>query len=322
MKLIVRPRLHLGLISMHSRGVRKNGGIGFAIQEPSGILEIQKSTSFSFEDVRPVPFADAEINQLRTIVEAVAGEHSLRSSIHVRLRGALRTHVGMGSGTAVRLGVLEALFLSNDASISRHELISRSLRGGTSGIGINTYFSGGLLLDLGVPDDKAGFAPSSSARNVALPLSLCGVPLAKWPLCLCVPRFLSPKSQQEEIEFFSRSTPVAPASSFEAAYLALFGIYASAKEGNYSAFCRSIAALQKTQWKRQEWQEYGADLCELAEALNSLGATAVGMSSLGPMLYCFGSERALTAVCREAERINCDVIRTCPCNEGRTLLVE
>ena len=304
---------------MHNGGARKNGGIGLALTEPRGILHITESDNIGFEDHRENPLAESEMEELLGIMESVSVKFALGTRVHVVLDGNLQTHVGMGSGTAIRLGVLEGLFCINQRTMSRKELIQESNRGGTSGIGINTYFSGGLVLDLGVQNNDDVFLPSSQATSPSVPLSFPSVPVPDWSLCLCIPQFIPPKSREEERDFFVRTTPIVAMDSFRASYEAIFGVYAAVVEGNFSAFCRSIRGLQETRWKKQEWSEYGWELHEITIRLQELGAEVVGMSSLGPMLYCFGAGLALERIGRKAMALNCEIIVTRPYNFGREI---
>ena len=88
----------------------------------------------------------------------------------------------------------------------------------------------------------------------------------------------------------------------------------------FSSFCRAIEAIQATTWKKLEWFEYGDSLRNLASLLRDQGADAVGMSSIGPMLYCLGNEDAMTHITQLGEALNCDIIRTVPSNSGRTFV--
>src|SRR5579862_8330475 len=65
----VHPRLHLGLISMHEGGSRKNGGIGFAIEEPTATVHLESDSTVSVADARPRPLSQDEI---RAIEQAAA----------------------------------------------------------------------------------------------------------------------------------------------------------------------------------------------------------------------------------------------------------
>jgi beta-ribofuranosylaminobenzene 5'-phosphate synthase len=315
----VQPRVHLGLISMHAGAIRRNGGIGFAVAAPNARISIRRSNDLQVVDERRFAFSGSEIAQLEDTVRRAMVEDELRFGADVRITGELRTHVGMGSGTALRLGILEGIYTLYSIAAERERLIKRSRRGGTSGVGINTYFSGGLVLDLGIPQDGAAYGPSSRANPTRPPIALPALEIPEWSLCLCVPRSIRPKTQEEEVEFFARTAPLSPEASFRAAYEALFNLYASAAEADYIAFCGAVDAMQRTEWKAKEWYEYGATLNALRVNLSSLGARCVGMSSLGPMLVCFGDPSRLCEIPRHADALDCDVISTIPRNRGRSI---
>ena len=318
--ITVKPRIHICLLSMQKGGVRKNGGVGFAINSPVARLVVRQSNDFSYSEVRPKGFEEEQVEELLLILKSAAKRHSLGDAIHVTVDGQFRTHVGMGSDTAIRLAALEGMFYLNERKIGRNELVRLSRRGGTSGIGINTYFSGGLVLDLGISRDNVPLAPSAQIHPRALPLRLPTVSMASWPIRLCIPKCIPVKSRQEEADFFTRTTPIPRQEAFEASYEAIFGVYASAWERDFTGFCRSISALQQTSWKRQEWEQYGCELGNIGGMLRELGASAVGLSSLGPMLYCFGDGTTLVRISENAHDLRCEVYETLPSNSGRDIV--
>ncbi len=318
-RIIVRPRIHLGLLSMHEGAPRMNGGIGFAVEGPVAEITVTEAEQSTIYDERSQPMALAEIAQLSERSERFISDYELKRSGKIRILGEMRTHVGMGSATAIRLGVIEAIGLLNQRQFSKECLIGASGRGGTSGVGINTYFSGGLICDLGHLGDGRSYAPSSRSTPSQIPLALPSVAMPIWPMLLCVPRFISPKNQEEEVDFFQRTTPLSATNSFEASYVALFEIYAAAVEGNYKAFCKGINQMQHTAWKQAERAEYGAPLHILSQKLFEQGADCVGMSSLGPMLFCFADYVRLKSIANFAESSNCDVFWSSPANTGRVV---
>ena len=316
----VRPRLHLGLISMHQGGARRNGGIGFAIEAPGVSLRFAPSERFLCDDRRARPLNDTESRQLGEVMEAAQRAYSLPTCVSVFIEGAMPTHCGFGSGTGIRLACLEGLFAINGRELEQPEIISLSGRGGTSGIGINTYFHGGLVLDLGVgAGSDAQFLPSSSAVVHRMPLTLGRIDFPDWTIGLCIPRACRPKTQAEELDFFRRSTPLPQAASFEAAYHAVFGLYAAVAEADYGAFCQAVDVMQTTRWKQLERLEYGDDLERADRFLRSKGADCVGMSSLGPLLFFLASDHDLRRIQETADANGCDVMIVKPSNRGRTM---
>ena len=320
MRVDFQPRLHLGLISMHAQAKRRNGGLGFAIADPTGRVTSRSAPGFSFIDLRQVPLSKGEINRIEEAVTDAREIYNLEHNIQAEFDGDLLTHVGMGSGTAIRLAVLESLFALNDHEVSPAEPVKCSHRGGTSGIGIRTYFDGGFVFDLGVAQQVGGHMPSSQATASKPPLVLHQLEMPDWPLCLVVPNGLAPKTQAEEIAFFERVTPLRDRDSFEAAYHALFGVSAALMEADYERFCSAVKDLQSTRWKSLEWDEYENGLNDRADRLRALGVDCVGLSSLGPMLFAFGDEATLARVAADADHLNARIIQTRPYNQGRRLL--
>jgi beta-ribofuranosylaminobenzene 5'-phosphate synthase len=305
---------------MHEGGPRKNGGIGFSIEDPTAIVGVQSSGQLTIRDERLKPLGQLELNELVRDVEIILIENELDPAA-ITIAGSVQTHMGMGSGTAMRLAILEALFTLNGFSCSKSELVEQSRRGGTSGVGVASYFTGGMILDLGRPGDGLPSFPSSqSDRRLAPATTLPMLEMPNWPLCVCVPTNVRAKTQQEEVDFFARVLPLNIEDSYRSCYEAVFGIYASVKDRDYEAFCRAIISMQTTAWKALEWNEYGDALQSLKRNLESLGVDCVGMSSLGPSLFCFAPPKILRRLVETQSSLNCEIIQTRPNNAGRVLL--
>jgi beta-ribofuranosylaminobenzene 5'-phosphate synthase len=318
-RIVASPRIHLGLISMHSSAPRRNGGVGFSIIDPAVAIEIRAGHPFSINDDRAHPFSDLELLDLANIVQGVLTQNGISPAAKVTITGSMRTHVGMGSGTAIRLAVIEAMHLLQNATPSWSQLIEKSRRGGTSGIGTATYSSGGMVFDLGSRNENGPMIPSSQAIRGRAPSTLPPIAMPDWPLGICLPNAIRSKTQDEEVDFFARVTPLSAAASYRASYEALFGVYASVKDQDYDGFCRAVNLMQETEWKQLEWREYDAALQILRDGLVRCGADCVGMSSLGPLLFCFGNSRVLERIAHEEERLDCTVRLTRPNNSGRHL---
>lgn len=319
LKIAVYSRLHLTLLAMHSGEYRINGGIGFAIADPACELVFSGAPNFSIDDQRTDPLLPNELERLSSILHAEQKRHGFATALAVAIGGKMRTHSGFGSGTAISLSCLEALHRLNGFTPSPAALISASGRGGTSGVGIHTYFSGGCVFDLG---RSLGIEPHEPSHQVAAsrpPLVLDHLPMPEWNIGICIPLDIPHKSEAEERAFFERTCPLAAGAVYETLYHSLFGLYAAIRDDDRAAFCRALRAIQECAWKKAERLEYGPALAEIEQTLYGCGADAVGMSSLGPTLF-FMADNVTDVVSRmQSARPDCECFSTRPANCGREL---
>lgn len=315
--VVVPSRLHLTLLAMHLGEYRMNGGIGFAIKNPCARIFFTKSEKFEIEDLRSKSINLAEQKRLTFILETERIKKSFDTAFRVIIEGNMFTHSGFGSGTAITLACVEALHLLNDYPIAQNVLIEVSGRGGTSGVGIYTYFDGGSVFDLGKPVDSTEHLPTNLVKSQYIPLLLEQFVMPEWDIGICIPRNIPNKSQAEEQEFFKRACPVSANSVYETTYHTLFGLYAALKERNKSAFCAALKAIQQCTWKRLEREEYGQALIDIENSLYLCGAEAVGMSSLGPGLFFLADNINDVIIKMQALSVDCELFVTQPQNQGR-----
>lgn len=315
----VNPRLHVTLIGMNTGGYRVNGGIGFAVNNPSLQISFSRSAEFALQDGRVRPFAKGEILRIKKTIAKQKAAIKAKCNITVEIKGDMPTHFGFGSSSAVRLACVEALYLINELPSNREELVLASGRGGTSGIGINTYFEGGLIIDLGRRSEEEYFRPSQlaeSRRNV--PLMMQRVEMPDWEVGICIPKHIRNKSEREEADFFTRTCPLGSSEVHEILYHAVYGSYAAVRERDKETFCDALKAIQWCAWKRAEREQYGKELSVIEERLYESGAEAVGMSSLGPSLFFFAQD--LKGVIEGGKSADCTMIATKVANSGRRIV--
>lgn len=278
-------RLHLTLISMHANGYRQNGGIGFAIDSPNIQLQIEKSEVFEIKDHRSNGLSAYEKDRLSSTLKEVYTSKNFKSACRVMISGDAPTHMGFGSGTAIRLGAIEGLFLINEYRYTQEEIVYASKRGGVSGIGVETYFNGGFVFDLGRAD-KSAFAPSSAMEEAkrTLPLTCKKIAMPSWKIGICIPN-IKPKTESEEKSFFQKTCPIDEGESYKALYHSIYGVLASVMEKDIFTFSEAIKQIQSCKWKHSERSLYGDSLLKIEEYIYKIGALAVGMTSLGPSLY-------------------------------------
>lgn len=293
LKIKVFPRIHISLIGMNYNGYRLNGGIGFSIATPTLDIVFRPSDSIDVIDNRKEGFTDVELKKLQTHLNDIRKREKLNNGMCCFIQtGMIQSHVGFGSNTMVYLSCIEALLIINNRKYSNNEIIVLASRGGTSGIGINTYFSGGFVFDTGIANiEQHTLAPSSSfvGQPVRMPLLFKQLKLPQWELGICIFP-IKHKSEDEEKDFFKTKCPIEQESVEKILYESVYGVTSSLMENDFHVFCKSIDAIQQTRWKMLERSVYGDELVNIETIIRRAGAQCVGMSSFGPLLYFFGND--------------------------------
>lgn len=284
LKIIAPNRIHISLLAMDELSYRKNGGVGFAIDFRNLHVEFERSHSFKIFDSGRSSNCE-RCKSLLAVLENAKDKLSFKYSLAIHIIFAPEAHLGLGSGTSLFLACLEALFLLNNKTPIAAELIDLSGRGGTSGIGINTYFNGGFIFDLGRKNDFISHAPSSFAtKNFKKPLTVLSANMPEWSFGVCIVKDAPSITSENEIKFFNSTCPLSKKDVEETLYHVLLGTVGGVLDADRSAFSESINAIQKTKWKSSEIDLYGDCHRTMMQRLKS-ECECVGMSSLGPILY-------------------------------------
>ena len=305
---------------MNDEGPRINGGIGFAITRPFLEVVSAEDADFSLIDERKLGLSNSEKSRLIACLKIAKEKYALKHSISVSISGDSITHHGFGRGTAIRLACLESLMLLNGRVASNDDLIRLSGRGGTSGIGIHTYFSGGLVIDLGRKHVGGLHIPSTQVDGAfSKPLLLQQTQMPDWDIGICIPSQIDVLSEEDEKAFFRKVCPILESEAHRAVYYSITGVYAAVRENDKPVFEASIRMLQECAWKRAEREEHGQPLVNLERELYKAGANAVGMSSLGPSLF-FLADDIDAVIAKATEALpSCKFIKTKPANSGRVI---
>jgi len=317
----VNPRLHLTLIGMNKEGYRINGGVGFTVQEPSLRLHFSRSEGFALSDTRYSPFSRQEILRIKKIIDQEKRKIRARHNIRIEIKGEMPTHFGFGSSSATRLACLEALYLLNNKKPERERLVFSSGRGGTSGIGINVYFDGGLVIDLGRKTKDFSYRPSQLSENrKKLPLMMQRIEMPKWEVGICIPNKIPHKSEKEEARFFRKTCPISSSEVYKTLYNVIYGLYSAVREKDKKTFCLALQSIQQCAWKLAERKQYGESLFRIEQKLYKCGAEAVGMSSLGPSLFFLAKDVKVVVEKMKTGIVDCKLLVTKPSNSGRNII--
>ena len=244
-------RLHFTLIDMNGELGRVDGSLGLSIQHPGISFEFgpddQTHVRGGGPDERELVLA--EIAECSKILQ-------VEPRIEISIRQMIPPHQGLGSGTQIRLAVLSALNHRFALEHPLSELGAMSTRGGTSGIGINAFRSGGLLLDGGhcVSAQKKSFAPSRFATKAGQPPLLMRADFpGTWGIVLFIPSRHQGLSGQAELDFMLANTPI-PLDEVQAtSHIILMRLLPALREFDLEAFGTCVSAIQDVGWKRRHW---------------------------------------------------------------------
>lgn len=295
------PRIHISLLDLTSKGHRLYGGIGFSFNGLSISFEITSTSKLDIDAFEGVGYSTKEIDAIRRQLTQISTKHGFNRSIALKSVSPHFRHSGLGTGTQVRMALTEALSHCNGRF--DQETISRLAgRGGASGVGVHTYFDGGLVLDIGRPrrSEDAAFLPSNKSENPdERPLKLGHVSSIPWACGIFLPMDVPCIHADAEEAFFKTATPAPEADVYKAVYEAVFGVYGGAASSDFDAFTKGINNLQNLHWKKSEILLHRGLIDGYIKEIKELGAQAVGMSSFGPCIYFFGKNTEdLTGILR------------------------
>ena len=307
---------------MNNGGYRLNGGVGFSIASPTLDISFELADSIVIVDKRDYGFTQDELDRLKNHLGSVVAKEKFITGLRCVIYDSMvQSHVGLGSNSMIYLSCVEAMLILNHRDYTDQDVIGLSGRGGTSGIGINTYFKGGFIFDTGIPNyGHRTLAPSSAfiAEAGCKPLLLKRLVLPEWELGICIPP-INNKTEEEETVFFQKNCPIKKDDVEKILYEAMYGITSSLMEKDIETFCKSVDAMQQTKWKSLERGLYGEELVTIDSFIRTAGAECVGMSSLGPLLYFMGNDIDAIIDKIKHEMPQCLCFKTTFNNSGRII---
>lgn len=287
-KVCAPPRIHMGLIDCGRATDRLYGGAGFSFD---GLCT---SVSASPAEEWRVEFADQVKHSLRTEDEVDQLISRLEDvdvpPVEITIDKMAPEHVGLGSKTTLLQSVALAAFCARNIPYSKSHIVKLTRRGGASGIGVNTFWSGRLIVDGGhhLAKQDRQFQPSSHRVPDNIPPILARVDMPKdWSVAIFYdPNFLGIEGKREAL-IFSEVMPVEEIQCLTALSLIYHGVLPSIHEHNLKTLSAAIHDLNNTGMKKIEvsQQSVMTQKCLAAFWQNGLPA---GLSSFGPCIYVIG----------------------------------
>ena len=299
-------RLHLGMMAFGSPQVRSFGGVGVMVDRPGTVLRVRRAARFEARG----PQAERAVMFARACAQAW-GLHDAACAIEVM--AAPRSHVGLGSGTQMGMGVAAAirhLFmhqpeddlpnapihpLQPKPDATDHELLfdlreslelARTVgRGRRSCVGVYGFSRGGLIVEAGRTVSATPPAEDDADREFSPMVARVRLPSA-WRCVVIVGRDSVGLSGEAEKAAFSSLPPVPREVSAELARIALLELLPAAVEGKFADFSAAVRAYGRLAGKPFEAASqqlpYAAATDHLIELLGEIGAAGAAQSSWGP----------------------------------------
>jgi beta-ribofuranosylaminobenzene 5'-phosphate synthase len=251
---------------------RIDGGLGVSLQEPKFVINAEISDTDSFDE------------NVKEIIEKLRKNNLAKQKYHIRILSNIPSHVGLGSKTQLSLAVAKSVTKLDGLDLDTYSLAKLVGRGGTSGIGVAAFHSGGFILDGGHSKLlKKSFAPSRYSIAPPPPV-LARYDFPKdWYFVISIPAGTGIHGKHE-LKIFQRFCPI-PSREVEKLSRIIFSIILpSVIEKHISNFGKGISMIQNIGFKKIENKLRGKEHLKLLKFMteNSEGA---GLSSFGPATY-------------------------------------
>jgi len=259
-------RLHFNSLKMNQSGGRGCGGIGLTLNKPVLKLEFTHNKKIS------VLGGDDYIkNKVINFARGIIKKLKVSSGVKIEIKKSFPSHIGLGSGTQLGLGVGKGVSLLFKKNIPLNEIAFVNKRAGISGIGFYSFMFGGLIVDggyrMGPFEDKKTFGDHASH-----PPPLIGkykFP-KNWKIILITPSLSTSKCELNESEIFIKNTPVLLSDVEAICTNTLMGLIPSLLEEKYFEFIDNLFDVVRLGTKKIELELNRKYLFEVTNLLSNL----------------------------------------------------
>ena len=281
-KITTPSRLHFSLLDLNGALGRIDGGFGLAIAEPNFQIIAEQATGIHLP-------SSVYRDRAAAVLERLQATYPF-PGIKLTFQSEIPMHCGFGSGTQLALSVAQAVNVLYQLGLDVQELAKIVGRGGTSGIGVAAFNTGGFIVDGGhrFPEQKASFLPSSAIGNISPPPVLLRYAFPDVPLLIVMPN-CDRIYGDREIELFRTLCPQPEWVAQKLSHILLMQILPALIEGDMPNFGKALNQIQTFGWKRVEIDAQGAELQLTLDFLRDSSAFGAGVSSWGSAI-CVVSE--------------------------------
>jgi beta-ribofuranosylaminobenzene 5'-phosphate synthase len=311
--VIVRayPRLHIGLLDLAGASLRRYGGAGFILD----CMPIRVSAGPGRSALLGLDLLDSAG---RRDVLAALDRMAKRFPIprpRMTVQSLPPQHVGLGTKTAVVLALLKAWQVFSALHIESRQMQRLSGRGGASGVGIHGFFRGGFIADLGhKASEQTQFSPSSYRVDFDVPPIALRLPIPKdWRFALFLPHGRR-YSGNQELRFFHSNTPIPRSQAKDAIATLYHGVVPAVIQQDIDLLRLALRDLHRSGFKHRELRGQAEPVQRLFKELERVQGCAVGLSSLGPLVYAVlpaAASDLLNDLCVRAARHGAEPMAIC-----------
>jgi beta-ribofuranosylaminobenzene 5'-phosphate synthase len=322
-------RLHLTLIDLNGIYNRIDGGVGITIEKPSLHLEAQPAEKgieviFSKPDGLAKDLVDDYTLKIVNSATKVMGALKIGGGFKFNVKTPYPPHSGLGSGTQLSLAVARLVTEMNEVDMKASDLAKIVGRGGTSGIGVESFENGGFIIDGGHKTiEKSVFLPSSASHASPPPIiARYDFPL-DWKIILIIPNVERGVSGAEEIDAFKKYCPIPLHAVEKLSHILLMKLMPAVIESDLDSFGTAVNSIQNIGFKRIENKLQNPIIDNIMNELRHAGAAGVGMSSFGPTIYAVTdtNERNIIDTAKDLlKNVGGEIITTKAQNFGAKLL--
>ncbi|ACV12522.1 beta-ribofuranosylaminobenzene 5'-phosphate synthase family [Halorhabdus utahensis DSM 12940] len=318
-RVSIGARLHAGFQNLSLARDRLYGGIGWAIDEPRLVVDVERAEELVCPDEAVEPYARRAIEVLDVPGAAITVEQRFER------------HAGLGSGTRLALATLMATADVYDVALDVRDRAPDLGRGGRSGVGIATVLDGGFVVDGGHLVERFTHSPPETGAWTTPPVVARHAIPDSWRFVLVTPDVETGKhGSDEDASMRSIVEGADPGIADEIAPLLTQRLLPAIAGGDRRTFGDAITRLGRLNgawYADEQGGVYRPPAGRLIESLSSVsGVDGVGQSSWGPTVYAITGVETADIVREAAEDaltrndVEGDVRVVAPDNEGYRLL--
>jgi beta-ribofuranosylaminobenzene 5'-phosphate synthase len=322
-------RLHLTLLDLNGIYGRIDGGVGITLKNPClkiGAESVHDGVEVEFSKSCQLINGLVEDYTIKIENSTIKMKNALKieGDFKFRVESAFPPHSGLGSGTQLSLAVAKLISAMNDQDLTALDLAKIVGRGGTSGIGVESFENGGFIIDGGHKcDEKQGFLPSSASCASPPPIIARYDFPEDWRLILVIPNVERGVSGDKEVNAFQTYCPIPLGEVEKLSHLILMKLMPSILESDLDTFGEAVNKIQGIGFKRIENKLQNPYIAKIMDDLRVAGAAGVGMSSFGPTIFAVTDTNELDIVnaANDAlKNVGGEIISTSAQNSGAKLL--